>query len=107
MKAFAVVIALSGAILGTAASANDLTEEQVKALEVKCETAREAKLKPLREAEIARCKTEGRNDADYCERYYRDLGNAVRLPNGSFKPRMFDELPECVAAFEARQGLVK
>lgn len=90
------------------AAAAEMTEEQVKELEARCEAAREARLKPLRDAEIARCKAEKRSDdPTYCERYYRDLGNVVRLPNGGVRPRMFDDLSECVAAFKARQGLVK
>ncbi len=57
----------------------ELKEADVKALETKCETAREARLKPLRDAEIAQCKSkEKRNDPDYCDRYYRDLGDASR-----------------------------
>lgn len=107
MKLFVALMTLSCVTAWHAAGANEFTESDVKALEARCEAAREAKLKPLREAEIARCKAQKRNDEGYCERYYRDLGNAVRLPNGSFKPRMFDELPECAAAFKARQGLVK
>lgn len=90
----------------SAAAASD-NETQLKALDLKCEQAREAKLKPLRDAEIAKCKASKRNDPDYCERYWHDLGDATRLPNGTMKPRMFDDLPECVAAFKARQGVAK
>jgi hypothetical protein len=79
-------------------------EAAVREMEQQCEVAREAKLKPMREAEIARCKEEGK-DPGYCERYWRDLGSAVRLPNGNMKPRMFDDLPECIAAHEARRKL--
>jgi hypothetical protein len=79
-------------------------EEAVREKEQSCEQAREARLKPMREAEIARCKSEGK-DPGYCERYWSDLGAAVRLPNGNMKPRMFDDLPECVAAHEARRKL--
>ncbi|HWK74527.1 MAG TPA: hypothetical protein VNQ81_09680 [Povalibacter sp.] len=90
-----------------AAADDDVTESEVKELEAKCEQAREAKLKPMRDAEIAKCKASKRNDPDYCERFWRDLGAATRLPNGSVRPRMFDDLPECVAAFKARRALVK
>lgn len=86
----------------SAARADD--EAAVREMEQQCEAAREAKLKPMREAEIARCK-QGRSDPGFCERHWRDLGNAVRLPNGNMKPRMFDDLPECVAAQEARRKL--
>lgn len=80
-----------------------LDEASVQAMEQRCEQAREAKIKPLREAEIARCKAQPRNDPAYCERYWSDYGNAVRLPNGAVRPRLFDDLPECVAAYQARR----
>ena len=80
-------------------------EMSVRMLEQQCEQAREAKLKPIRDAEIARCKAEERNDPAFCERYWRDYGNAVRLLNGKMQPRKFDELPECAAAREARRKL--
>jgi hypothetical protein len=80
-------------------------ESEVIALEQQCEVAREAKLKPMRDAEIARCKTEQGKDAAYCERYWSDYGAASRRPNGTVKPRLFDDLPECVRAFEARKKL--
>lgn len=81
------------------------SEAAVQALERKCEQAREAKLKPLREAQIAQCKDEQGKDPGYCERYWSDYGNAIRLPNGTMRPRMFHDLPECVAALEARRRL--
>jgi hypothetical protein len=78
----------------------------VEALEAQCEQEREAMIKPLREMEIAKCKADSHNDPGFCERYWRDYGNAVRHPNGTMSPRMFDDLPVCVAAFEARKALI-
>jgi len=78
-------------------------DETIEALEQRCEAAREAKIKPLREAEIAKCKADKRNDPAFCERYWRDYGDAGRTVDGRFRPRLFDDLPECVAAREARQ----
>lgn len=102
-----LVLGLSALAWASSAQADDevLDEESVKALEVKCEEAREARIKPLREAEIQNCIVEQRKDPGYCRRYWRDYGAAVRLPNGKFRPRLFDDLPECVAAFEARRKL--
>lgn len=77
----------------------------VAALEAKCEAVREAHIKPLRDAEIAKCKAAGRNDPGYCERFWSDYGNAHRMANGVMSPRMFDDLPECVAAAQARKAL--
>jgi hypothetical protein len=77
----------------------------VAALEAKCEAEREAKIKPLREAEIAKCKADQNNDPAYCERFWKDYGNASRGANGGTIPRMFGDLPICVAAFKARKAL--
>jgi hypothetical protein len=78
----------------------------VAALEAQCEHEREARIKPLRDMEIAKCKADSQNDAAYCGRYWKDYGNRVRTPNGTMTPRMFDDLPVCVAAFEARKALI-
>lgn len=85
--------------------AYSLDEAEVANMEASCEAAREERLKPLRDAEIAKCKADKRTDPAYCERFWSDYGNAVRLPNGRMQPRMFDDLPECVAAQEARRKL--
>jgi hypothetical protein len=78
----------------------------VVAMEAQCEHEREARIKPLRDMEIAKCKADSQNDAAYCERYWKDYGNRVRTPNGTMTPRMFDDLPICLAAFEARKALI-
>ena len=98
---------LIGIMVSQVAAAAELTEQQVQAMEQKCETAREAKLKPLRDAEIARCKSERGTDPDYCERYFRNYGDSMRSANGTMTPRMFHDLPECVAALKARQELAR
>ena len=105
MKRIALLLTLG--LASSAAFAAEVTQEQVIALEAQCEAAREAKLKPLREAEIERCKAQKRTDPGYCERFYSDLGNASRRPNGTMTPRMFDDLPECIAAAQARSELAK
>jgi hypothetical protein len=77
----------------------------VAALEAKCEAEREAKIKPLRDVEIAKCKADQNNDPGYCERFWKDYGNSRRGANGGTIPRMFWDLPICVAAFKARKAL--
>jgi hypothetical protein len=79
-------------------------ESDVVALETQCEAEREARIKPLREMEIANCKADPNNDAAYCERFWKDYGNAVRSSYGGMVPRMFGDLPVCVAAFKARKA---
>ena len=78
-----------------------LTREQ---LEQRCEQARQARIAPLRQAEIDRCKAEGRKDPDHCERYYADYGDAFRSLGGDMVPRMFSDLPECLEAEQARRS---
>ncbi len=77
----------------------------VAALEAKCEAEREAKIKPLRDAEIAKCKADQNNDPGYCERFWIDYGNTRRGITGGTIPRMFWDLPICVEAFKARKAL--
>jgi hypothetical protein len=77
----------------------------VAALEATCEAEREAKIKPLRDAQIAQCKAGQDNDPGYCERFWKDYGSARRGATGGTIPRMFDDLPICVAAFKARKAL--
>jgi hypothetical protein len=93
-----LLLGMSGTILADATS--DVTQ-----LEARCEAAREANIKPLRDAEIAKCKADAHNDPDYCERYWRDYGNAKRNANGTMSPRLFDDLPACVDARKAREAL--
>ena len=90
---------MSLGMAGTATTA----ESDLKELDRQCEAAREARLKPLRDAQITRCKANKRNDPQFCERFYADLGNASRTPDGRIVPRLFDDLPECVRAWEARR----
>jgi hypothetical protein len=98
-----VAAALLVLVVPNTASADKAAD--VAALEAQCEQEREALIKPLREMEIDRCKADVHNDPAYCERYWKDYGNAVRRPDGTMTPRMFDDLPTCVAAFEARRAL--
>ncbi len=77
----------------------------VAALEAQCEAEREAKIRPLRDREIATCKADPHNDPAYCERYWKDYGNSARGADGVMIPRMFGELPVCIAAFKARKAL--
>jgi hypothetical protein len=74
----------------------------IVALETRCEQEREGEIAPLREAEIRKCKTE-KKEAEYCEKYWADYGNAVPNPTGGMMPRLFGDLPSCIAAFKARQ----
>ncbi len=99
-SALAALLLAVGPSIGVADRAGD-----VAVLEAKCEAQREARIKPLREAAIAQCKSAQDNTPDYCERFWKDYGNATRGANGGMIPRLFGDLPVCIAAFEARKAL--
>jgi hypothetical protein len=98
----AVVLLLSASAVVMADQASE-----VAALDSQCAAAREAKIKPLRNAEIAKCKAARADDPAYCERYWSDYGNATRRSNGTMSPRMFDDLPVCVSAQQARKAMTQ
>jgi len=75
----------------------------IEELNARCESAREEKIAPLRNAQIAQCKKDKRNDPAYCERFFRTFGESTFTPDGTFVPRMFNDLPECVVADKERR----
>lgn len=78
--------------------------DSVEALDQRCQKAREAKIAPLREAAIERCVSARRpaRSPAACERFYADYGQSGVTIHGVFRAPMFNDLPECVAYFEAR-----
>ncbi len=84
----------------------DITKMSAAALDLRCEEAREKMIAPLREAEIAKCKQDKREDPAWCEQFNADYGDGGRTISGSIRPRMYDDLPECVEALqeENRRG---
>jgi hypothetical protein len=80
----------------------DISEMSLEELDARCDAAREEKIAPLREAEIAKCQADMRNDPAFCERFNADFGEGGRTVTGSIRPRMFDDLPECVEALQER-----
>lgn len=85
------------------------TQEPVSAMSLEeldqlCDAARERAIAPLRRAAIEECKASPRQDPDFCERFYADYGEAGRTVTGTIRPRMFDDLPECVTAMKERNS---
>ena len=80
----------------------DISSMSLPALDQRCEDARERKIAPLRDAEIRECKQDRRNDPNWCETFYADYGDGGRTVSGAVRPRMFDDLPECVDALNER-----
>ena len=80
----------------------DITEMSLEDLDRRCEAAREKKIAPLKAAEIEKCIQTGTGDQAWCETFWADYGDASRTRTGVFVPRQFDDLPECVEAWEER-----
>lgn len=79
-----------------------ISEMSLGELDQRCEAARQKKIAPLKQAEIEKCKSQPRNDPAWCERHNADFGEGGRNVNGTMRPRMFDNLPECVDALQER-----
>jgi len=81
-----------------------LAQDTVDELERTCEEMREAKLVPLREAEIEKCKVENNMEPAKCESYYKNYGDATRGAGGKYTERMFNDLAPCVQAREMKHN---
>ena len=79
----------------------DITDMSLSDLNRRCEDAREEKIAPLREAEIAKCIETETGDQAWCGTFWADYGNATRTVGG-FIPRLFHDLPECTEALDER-----
>lgn len=75
----------------------------VEQLEELCEREREKHIKPMREERIERCKADGSKSDEHCETYWSDFGDAVRINPRQVRPALFYDLPECIAAKQARK----
>ena len=84
----------------------DITEMSLSDLDRRCEDAREEKIAPLREAEIANCIQTGTGDQAWCETFWVDYGDPRRTVSGAVTPRLFHDLPECSEALDERHRRV-
>jgi len=80
----------------------DITEMSLADLDRRCEDAREEKIAPLKEAEIAKCIQTETGDQAWCETFWADYGEPIRTVSGALTPRLFHDLPECTEAWEER-----
>ena len=80
----------------------DIAEMSLADLDRRCEDVRDAKIAPLKEAEIANCIQTETGDQAWCETFWADYGNARRTVSGGIIPRLFHDLPECTEAWDER-----
>lgn len=80
--------------------------DSLQVMEQQCQQAREARIAPLREAAIQDCVNANRSSrtlAD-CQRMNADFGQGGGIVGGGFRTPMFNDLPECVNYFRARDA---
>lgn len=101
-----IVSSLFAIALGAPLAAGAQSESELKRLDEldrKCEAARAAKLAPIRAELIDKCVRNDKRPRADCESEYANYGNTHHLAGGKAAAGLFYDLPECVAAFEARQ----
>jgi len=80
----------------------DIAEMSLADLDRRCEDAREERIAPLREAEIAKCIQIETGDQAWCETFWADYGDPRQTVSGGLIPRLFHDLPVCAEAWEER-----
>lgn len=107
MKARNATFALTAcAVLATASAAFAQSEAELRHLDEldrRCEAARAAKLAPIRAELIDKCVRIDKRPRESCENEFAHHGDTKRTARGKAVAGLFYDLPECVAAFEARQ----
>ena len=86
----------------------------IQELQRQCEDAREALIAPLRQEAVDKCiadRESGRSGSrssrdarEHCERFYADFGQGNATQAGGFRQRMFHDIPECQALYEAERS---
>lgn len=96
-----MLAAFAGASAALAQSEDEL--KRLAELDRKCEAARLAKLAPIRAELIDKCVRIDRRPREACEGEFAHYGDTKATVHGRAIAGLFYDLPECVAAFEARQ----
>ena len=90
------------ATLPAAQAQSEAELKKLADLDRACEAAREKRLAPMRAERIERCVKEERRPRADCTEEFANWGNPQKVASGT-RPGMFYDLPECLAAEEARQ----
>ncbi|MCX8114006.1 MAG: hypothetical protein N3D71_02920 [Burkholderiaceae bacterium] len=101
----ALIAAALAALVGVPAALAQSEAElkRLDELDRKCEAARLAKLVPIRAELIDRCVRIDKRPREVCESEFAHYGDTKATAHGKAIAGLFYDLPECVAAFEARQ----
>ncbi len=96
-----ILIALFLALLASSSLGSHLSEDEVVAMEEACEKLRQEKLAPEKAAVLKRCLSAGKNTRRECE---AQAGAYGEIRTGAIRrPGKYYELPECEAAYRARE----
>ncbi len=87
-------------IFATSISIYASTTEEARELDRQCKEARAKKLKPIQESKIKHCVNVQGKSLDYCQRYYATYGWGGKS-GYAHRKGLFEDLPVCIAAFEA------
>lgn len=101
MTACVAVVLLSCAGAALAQTPDEM--KRLDQLDRVCEAAREKKLAPLRAEKIEHCVNIERRSREQCTLEFANWGNTQATGSGRARSGQFYDLPECTAAFEARQ----
>ena len=109
LQSTAILIFTCSFVLPVTTQASSIQE-----LQTQCEDVREALIAPLRQEAIDTCiadRTSGssgtrssRDAREHCERFYVDFGQGGTTQSGGFRNRMFHDIPECQALYEAERS---
>jgi hypothetical protein len=99
-----VVLALFAVVVPLAFAQSEDELKRYEELDRNCEVARAIKLAPIRTQKIEHCVTEEKRPRSECQAEFSDYGNTRGKAGGGAIAGQFYDLPECVAAFEARQS---
>jgi hypothetical protein len=89
------------------AGSTNISSSDLEQLKRQCEEAREQQIAPLRKQAIDECIAKGVKSTSECENFYADYGNAGTTKSGGFRQRMFHNIPECQAYYDAEEKLKK
>ncbi|HEU0203376.1 MAG TPA: hypothetical protein VFR86_23455 [Burkholderiaceae bacterium] len=92
------------ALSGSAFAQSEDELRRYEELDHICEAARAQKLAPIRAELIESCVKDEQRPREACEREFGHYGNTRGKVGGGAIAGQFYDLPECVAAFEARRA---
>ena len=106
MKSFITALILFMGITVTYAGiSKDEEDARIKELDEICIQTRAELLKPVITAKVEDCVNNKNKERAYCERFFKDYGWGGMTGNGTSRnTRFFDQIPECIEAFEARKN---